>query len=117
MHGLGTYSHELLHVPPVATSLQAGHQQSTGSPQHLLRTVLSASNAPGQALEGTGQFDAGSEPLSSLLEQKPRSLERLAKPQLLLYNIHSSLFSRKISKATTQGFLGQEIHSQHLQFL
>jgi len=63
--------------PPVATCLQAGHQQSTGSPDPCRRArALSAlPNAPGQAWEAeVGSMLAlnrrGLLPLSSLPEQK-----------------------------------------------
>lgn len=101
----------------------------TGSPRHLPNWAESVlcpqfSNAPGQALAGQSHFKAGSDSgleeaasLPSHSKSPGAGLERLAKPQPLLYNIQPFLFSRKISKATTLGFLGQEIHSQDQQFL
>lgn len=44
-------------------------------------------------------------------------LERVAKSQGLLYNVHRPLLSRSISKDTTLGFLAPEIHSRDQQFL
>lgn len=116
--------------PNVVTSpthSQTIHQQTTGSPRHLpkLGRAHSLSPALWRDLAGQGRFKAGSdsglEEAASFHLSHSKSpgagLERLAKPQQLLYNIHPSLFSRKISKATTLAFLGQEIHSQDQQFL